>query len=123
MGRTGNGTNSAQWLYVKLHIPFIWKTKIGITGYLFQRTRQTSAKVWGFYVPVAFIQMYFAWPVEQFILNATKGLRRQVLGKGGKEIRPWYIGLVVALCIYILGVLKWTLPVWVTLTVGRLAGW
>lgn len=119
MSRTGNNTNNAQILYVKMHVPFVWKCKIGITGNLTRRTLQTSADVWGFYVPIAFIRMYFAWSVEQFILNATIGLRRQVLGKGGTEIRPWYIGLVVAILIYAAGIVKWTSPFWSALLIGR----
>ena len=103
-----------------MNVPFVWRWKIGVTGYLRLRTKQTSSDVFGFYVPVAFVWIPFAWSIEQMILNSTRKLRRQILGKGGKEIRPWYIGLIAALLVYLLGFVKWSSPFFIALGLGYL---
>lgn len=37
--RSGNRTNATQWLYVMVNAPFVWRWKVGVTGYLFTRWR------------------------------------------------------------------------------------
>jgi hypothetical protein len=98
-----------------MNFPIVWRWKIGITGNLRKRTKQTSADVFGVYIPVAFIWIPYAWSIEQFLLNSTRRLKRQIFGRGGKEIRPWYIGVLAALLVYSIGLMKWSLPFWAAL--------
>ena len=103
-----------------MNFPIVWRWKIGITGHLKKRTKQTSADVFGWYIPVAFVWTPYAWSIEQFLLNSTKKLKRQIFGRGGREIRPWYIGMLAALLVYFLGAVKWSSPFFIAMGLGYL---
>lgn len=105
--RTGNGTMAPQWLYVKMHFPFFWVWKIGITGSILRRTRENNRRVWGFWIPVACTYIPYAYQLEQRLLNASAQIKLTILGKGGVELRPIWWGLFAAVLVYILGAIKW----------------
>lgn len=70
------------------------------------------------YLIVAAARIPFAWTIEQLILNATVRFRRTILGKGGTEVRPWYVGVPCMVLVWALGLLKWAFllaaPFWVS---------
>jgi len=104
-----------------MHFPYVYKWKAGITGYLWIRRKQTSSKVFGFYIVLGAVRMPFAFQVEQFFLSATKKFRRQIHGKGGVEIRAWYVCIPLLVFIYAAILIKWSLPFWSALFVSWFA--
>jgi len=83
--KSGNGTSSAQWIYVLWNVPFVWVVKIGIGGKLRKRTRQVGKSAKGWDIPVFAIWIPFAYQVEQFIHRLCSPIRVKFDGTGKTE--------------------------------------
>lgn len=105
--KSGNGTSQSQHLYSMVNFPFIFAWKVGISKNTIKRAKQLTNKYPGLFIPVCWIKMPFAYQHEQFILNLTKRFKVTIWGKGGREIRFIFPGLLIAVWIYFLLALKY----------------
>lgn len=110
--RTGNGTWVRQKLYCMINFPFIWIWKIGITGRpILERSKQVTNSVgWGIFIPIAWVNMIGAYQLEQYLLRKTKKFRVTMFGRGGKELRFIFPGVLLWLLIALIGICKRDLP-------------
>lgn len=108
-----------------VNVPFIWAWKIGVTGKRpGQRAREINRanhkKKWytGWFIPVSWVKVWGAWPIEQTILDLTFWAKCTVWGVGGTEIRfifpgviLWALILIAAItCNYGAFLLRWFGP-------------
>lgn len=107
MRRSGNGTWARQYIYVLWNFPFIWITKIGITGWEKYRIKSIDRQApgWDFYLFKT--QVFGAYYLEQllhaicfpFNIFYVFGVR---FGRSGHTERFLAISILIALPIILL---------------------
>ena len=94
-----------------VNVPFVWAWKIGISKDAYKRALQNSRNVPGVYVTVAVVRIAYAYHLEQMILKGTAWAKTSVLGKGGREVRLFVVGIPAALFVWALIICKWLIYV------------
>lgn len=81
---SGNNVRNKQSLYLLWNFPFIWIVKIGITGRgVWNRCRAVDKEDPGITFPIFWVNVPFAYQLEQFIFKICKSLNLQYKNFGG----------------------------------------
>ncbi|MCF8246208.1 MAG: hypothetical protein K9J37_05360 [Saprospiraceae bacterium] len=105
--KSGNGTSRRQWLYLYLHVPFLFLVKLGISGNYKRRARQVGRQSFGWAVPIFAVRIPFAWQCEQTMHRLFRVFN--IHFGGSKE---WYLFPIVPFAILIMTVaflMEWLL--------------
>lgn len=103
---------SGTWVYVMLHIPFVWWCKIGITGQTAEkRAKNLDAAMFGFPLPIFAVPIPFAWHVEQWLHGLCAPMSVDFYSGDGHSEWFWLPAAVVAIpvlsALFILSVVFW----------------
>jgi len=74
-----------------------------------RRLRENSRNVPGWYVPVVWVKIPNAYAVEQWLLEKTCWTKTTVFGRGGREVRNIFGGVMAMVTVMLLLVLKYLL--------------
>lgn len=101
--KSGNGTWAPQYIYVLYNLPYIWVTKIGITGYPDHRIRDIRESSPGEDYYLVCVRLFGAYQLEQFLHRMFRPLQVQWEGSGHTER---FVSLVILLAVPIIYIIK-----------------
>ena len=113
--RSGNGTAAAQDLYCLINLPFFWVWKIGISKDAKNRAQDLSLETRGYWLPIAWVRIFFAYQIEQRLLSITSWAHAPF--DGLTETRYIIVGPFLWLSVMILAIIKYALPFILLLTI------
>lgn len=83
--KSGNGTAARQWIYVLWNFPYVWVTKIGITGYPDMRLRDIDRTSPGWDFRLFHVRTFGAYQLEQFLHAIFYPFKVRFRGSGHTE--------------------------------------